>query len=79
MEWLILLTIFVTFMIALRGSLWDKLLSLSSMGIKISIFILIVSWKMKLPYLVDIALLLLMVGSAGVALIFLLIMRSGLE
>ncbi|MCD6450599.1 MAG: hypothetical protein J7L34_08875 [Thermotogaceae bacterium] len=78
-EVLIMASIIAILLVGFKKSLWDKLISMASLGTKISIMILILGWNLKILYFVDIALVILMISSAGVILIFLLIMRSGLE
>ena len=79
MEFLIILSILATLFIGFKKSLWDKLISMASLGIKISVMVLILGWNMNIPYFADVSLVLLMISSAGIMLIFLLVMRSGLE
>ncbi len=79
MEVLIVSSIVAVLLMALRKDLWDKLVSMASLGVKISVMILILGWNFKVRYLVDVSLVLLMISSAGILLIFLLVMRSGLK
>ncbi len=79
MEVLIVSSIVAVLLMALRKDLWDKLVSMASLGVKISVMILILGWNFKVRYLVDVSLVLLMISSAGILLIFLLVMRSGFK
>lgn len=74
-----LLAIILTLIFVKEDNTWSKLLSISSLSVKIAIFILLFSVYKKLDYLVDVGVFYLMLGTTGTIIITLFLMGSGEE
>ena len=65
--------------LVLKRDLWDKLLGLSSLSVKVSALSALVAYSLKEGFLMDVTLMYLMASGAGTILLLIFLMRSGLE
>jgi len=79
MSMMLMISIALMAILLIIGKLWEKMLALSSLGMKIAILIILISYETKLTFLYDVGLLYLMAGGAGIILLLFLILRSELE
>ncbi len=74
-----LIPLVITLLISLKRNIWNKALSLSSLGIKVGVLIALVAYEKRLEYLLDVSVLYIMASGAGIMLLLHLILRSDLE
>jgi len=79
MSMVLIISIALMAILLIIGKLWEKMVALSSLGMKIAILIILISYETRLTFLYDVGLLYLMAGGAGTMLILFLILRSDLE
>ncbi len=63
----------------LKKDLWDKLLGLSSLSVKISALSALVAYSLNEGFLMDVTLMYVMASGAGTVLFLMFLMRSGIE
>ncbi len=67
----------VTVTMMLKRSLWDKLLGLSSLSVKVSILSALVAYSLRKGFLMDVALMYVMASGAGTILFLIFLLRRG--
>ncbi len=63
----------------LKKDLWDKLLGLSSLSVKISALSALVAYSLNKGFLMDVTFMYVMASGAGTVLFLMFLMRSGIE
>ncbi len=79
MIWILALSLIFTALLLMKRNVWDKILALSSLGVKVSVLIILYSWILKTGFLIDVGVMYLMLSGAGIILILFMMLRSGLE
>ncbi len=79
MLYLAMISVILTTLMLFSKSIWDKLLSISSLSVKVAVFIIVLAWVLKLNYLVDIGIAYSIVGGAGTLVVVFLLLRSDME
>ena len=79
MIWGIIVASITMTILVLKRDLWDKLLGLSSLSVKVSALSALVAYSLKEGFLMDVTLMYLMASGAGTILLLIFLMRSGLE
>ena len=69
----------IILILILKKDLWDKLLGLSSLSVKVSVLSAIVAYSLKKGFLMDVTLMYVMASGAGTILFLIFLMRSGME
>ncbi len=77
MIWMAAIAIFLTLPMMFKRNLWDKLLGLSSLGVKVSVLSALVAYSLKEGFLMDVTLMYVMSSGAGTILLLLFLMRRG--
>ena len=79
MIWGIIIASITILSLILKRDLWEKLLGLSSLSVKISALSALVAYSIKEGYLMDVTLMYIMASGAGTVLFLIFLMRSGME
>ena len=77
MIWMAVVALIVTVTMMLKRSLWDKLLGLSSLSVKVSILSALVAYSLRKGFLMDVALMYVMASGAGTILFLIFLLRRG--
>ncbi len=77
MIWMAAIALFLTLSMMFKRNLWDKLLGLSSLGVKVSVLSALVAYSLKEGFLMDVTLMYVMSSGAGTILLLLFLMRRG--
>ncbi len=79
MIWMIAISILITMSLLFSKSLWNRLLSLSSLSVKISVLLVALAWKLEKGYMVDLGVLYIMIGGAGLMVMIIFLLGRGME
>ncbi|MCD6442850.1 MAG: hypothetical protein J7L28_02655 [Thermotogae bacterium] len=77
--YLSIIPLFLTVLLMLKKDMWDKLIGLSSITVKIFVIISLFSWKFSQNYLLNLGICFLMLSGAGVSLMILFTIGSDTE
>ena len=79
MEIMALLSMIAATVLIFKRPVWEKVLGVSSMGVKLVVLSSLLAFKMSSPILMDVSLFYSMISGAGVVLFLLFLMRGEMD
>ncbi len=79
MMWLAVISVLLTATLMLSKSLWNRLLALTSLSVKVSTLIMLLAWSTRLTYIVDLGVFYALIGGAGMVVIISFLLGRDVE
>ena len=79
MMWLAVISVLLTVALMFSKSLWNRLLALTSLSVKVSTLIMLLAWSTRLTYVVDLGVFYALVGGAGMVVIIFFLLGRDME